>query len=162
MRATANIAGHPIHPLIVTIPIGLWSFALVADIMWLWRENPAWVWVAYYCLGAGCLAAVAAAAVGIIDLLGVKDKGAFHAGTIHAALNVVALILFGVNFYLRTGHGPSTPFPSSRIPFVLSIVGVAVLLVSGWLGGELVYRYGLAVNDRHEGLPDNAGVQDKY
>jgi uncharacterized membrane protein len=161
MRASANIAGHPIHPLIVTIPIGLWSFALVADIMYLWRENPAWIWVAYYCLGAGCLVAILAAVVGMIDLFGVKDKGAFHAGSIHAAVNVVALIVFAVDFYMRTGHGPNIPAPSSRVPFALSIVGVALILVSGWLGGELVYRYGLAVNDRHDGLPRDAEGQSE-
>ena len=72
-------------------------------------------------------------------------------------LTIVALVVFGVDFYMRTGHGPNIPTPSSRVPFMLSIVGVLILLVSGWLGGELVYRYGLAVNDRHEGLPDNAG-----
>jgi uncharacterized membrane protein len=156
MRATANIAGHPIHPLVVTIPIGLWAFALAADIMFLWRENPAWIWVAYYCLGAGCLAAIAAALVGVIDLVGVKDNGAFRVGTIHAAFNLVALIVFAIDFYMRTGHGPSMPAPNSRIPFLLSIAGFAFILVSGWLGGELVYRYGLAVNDRHDGLPDKA------
>src|SRR6476620_5402701 len=160
MRATANIGGHPIHPLVVTIPVGLWAFALVADIMWLWRENPAWVWVAYYCLGAGCLGAVAAAVFGLIDLLGVKDKGASRTGMIHASLNVIALAIFGIDFYMRTGHGANIPVPTSKVPFVLSFVGVLILLVSGWLGGELVYRYGLAVNDRHEGLPDSADRAD--
>ncbi len=153
MKAAANIGGHPIHPMIIPFPIALWVFALIADLMFLWRGNPAWTWVAYYCLGAGCIGAIAAAVFGLIDLLGVKSNEAFRTGLIHASLNVVALLIFGVDFYLRTGAGHQAVGTPNGLPLILSIIGVLGLVISGWLGGELVFRYGLGVQDRAEGSP---------
>ena len=54
MRSSANIGGHPIHPMLVPLPIGLWVFSFVADLIFLWRGNPAWETVAFYTLAGGC------------------------------------------------------------------------------------------------------------
>lgn len=156
MRAAANIGGHPIHPMLISFPIGLWSFALVADLMFLWRDNPAWTYVAYYCLGAGCICAVIAAVFGLIDFMGIKDKEAYSKGALHAAINVIALLIFAIDFYLRTTGGRRMVGPDSKVPLLLSIIGVAAIVVSGWLGGELVFRYGLGVNGRPEGRVTDA------
>lgn len=150
MKASANIAGHPIHPMLVSIPIGLWVFAMVADIIFMWRGNPAWKTVAFYCIAGGIVGAALAAAIGLIDLLGVKDTKAFRVGVMHAGFNVAALVLFILNLYLRTDGGSQLVGSNSSVPLALSVIGVLILGVSGWLGGELVFRYGLGVAARPE------------
>ena len=151
MKASASIGGHPIHPMLIPFPIGFWVFAMVADILFIWRGNPAWQSVAFYCIAGGILGAAAAAAFGLIDLLGVKNPKIFRVGVMHAGFNVAALLIFILNFYLRTDAGIQTVGLDSSIPLLLSVIGVLVLCVSGWLGGELVFRYGLGVATLPEG-----------
>lgn len=150
MRTSASIAGHPIHPMLIPFPIGLWVFSLVADLIFMWNGNPAWETVAFYTMAGGIVGAVLAAVFGLIDLLGVKDSQVFRTGLFHAGANVVALVVFVIDFYLRTTGGSQMVGANSKIPFVLSLVGVVVLVVAGWLGGELAYRYGVGV----EGHPE--------
>jgi uncharacterized membrane protein len=153
MKASANIGGHPIHPALVPIPIGLWVFALVADVMFIWRGNPAWEYVAFYCIAGGILGAAIAALFGLIDLFGVKNSGAFRVGLLHAGLNVTTLLIFILNFYFRTSGGKQVVGLNSGVTLLLSVIGVLILGMSGWLGGELVFRYGLGVEVRPEGDP---------
>lgn len=148
MRASANIGGHPIHPILVTLPIGLWVFSFIADLIYMWRGNPAWESVAFYTLAGGIVGAVIAAVFGLIDLLGVKDSRVFRIGLFHAGANVAALLIFAVDFYLRTTGGSQMVGADSKIPFILSLVGVVILAVSGYLGGELVFRYGVGVESQ--------------
>ena len=153
MKAFANIGCHPIHPMLIPIPIGLWVFAMVADIIFMWRGNPVWKSVAFYCIAGGIVGAALAAALGLIDLLGVKDPKAFRVGVMHAGFNVAALLLFVLNLYLRTVGGSHRVGADSSVPLALSVIGVLILAVSGWLGGELVFRYGLGVDTRPEADP---------
>ena len=145
MKSSANIGGHPIHTMLIPFPIGLWVFSFVADLIYMWRGNPAWEQVAFYTLAGGCLGAALAAVFGLIDLLGVKDNRIFRTGLMHAGCNVVSLLIFAASWYLRTTSGSQMIGADSKIPFVLSLIGVAVLGVAGWLGGELVFRYGVGV-----------------
>jgi len=145
MRTSANIGGHPIHPMLIPLPIGLWVFSFAADLIFMWRGNPAWEQVAFYTLAGGCVGAALAAVFGLIDLLGVKDNRIFRTGLIHAGCNVVSLVIFAASWYLRTTSGSQMLGANSKIPFVLSLVGVAVLGAAGWFGGELVFRYGVGV-----------------
>ena len=146
MRAAANVGGHPIHTMLVSIPIGLWVFSFVSDLIFLWRGNPAWETVAFYTLAGGCVGAVLAAGFGLIDLLGVKDNQVFRTGLMHAGVVVVSLLIFIASFYLRTASGSQITGIGSKVPVVLSLIGVIVLSVGGWLGGELVFRYSAGVN----------------
>ena len=148
MKASASIAGHP---MLIPIPIGLWVFAFVADVMFIWRGNPAWKYVAYYCIVGGILGAALAAVFGLIDLLGIKDQKAFRVGLMHAGFNVAALVIFILNFYFRTAAGTQMLGHDSSVPTALTAIGVLFLGVSGWLGGELVFRYGLGVEALPEG-----------
>lgn len=145
MKASANIGGHPIHPMLVSIPIGLWVFSLAADLIFMWRGNPAWELVAFYTLAGGCVGAALAAVFGLIDLLAIKDSQVFRTGLFHAFCTATSLVIFGAGFYLRTANGSNMVGANSKIPFVLSVVGVIILAVGGWLGGELVFRYGAGV-----------------
>src|SRR5919108_6454849 len=108
MRTTARIYGHPIHPMLIPFPIGLWVFSLVADVIYLWRGNPVWRdWIAFYSLLAGIIAAAAAAVPGLIDWLSITDRAVVKIANWHARLNVIALLIFAASFYLRTTGGSS-------------------------------------------------------
>jgi uncharacterized membrane protein len=155
MRASANIGGHPIHPALIPFPIGLWVFSFVADLIFLWRGNPLWEeYIAFYTLLAGIIGAVLAAVFGMIDRLGMKETDAVPTANLHMGLNVVALLVFVVSFYLRTTSGMHMTGGSFKIPFVLSLIGIILIAISGYLGGELVFRYGVGVEARPEGSPE--------
>src|SRR5919112_5813013 len=106
MASTASAGGHPVHPMLIPFPIALWIFSLVADLIYLWRDNPVWRdWIAFYALLGGILGAAAAAVPGIIDWLSIKDPQVKKLADWHARLNVIALVVFAADFYLRTKGG---------------------------------------------------------
>ena len=147
MASPASIGGHPIHPMLIPFPIGLWVFSLIADVIYLWRGNPVWRdWVAFYTLLGGIIGAALAAVFGIIDWLSIKHREVKKIANWHARLNVIALLIFVASFYLRTTSGAGLVGGSHTVPFVLSVVGVILITISGWLGGELVFRHGVAVD----------------
>ena len=102
------------------------------------------------------LGAALAAVFGIIDWLSIKDREVKKTADWHARLNVIALLVFAASFYLRTAGGSQMLGGSHTIPFVLSVVGVILITVSGWLGGELVFRHGVAVDERADTRAEEA------
>jgi uncharacterized membrane protein len=142
--------GHPIHPMLIPFPIALWVFSLVADLIYVWGDNPAWAWIAFYTLAGGIMGAILAAVFGIIDYFSIQDKKVSKIAAWHARINVLALLLFAASFYLRTGSGASIVGGSFRIPLLLSALGVVSVTLSGWLGGELVFKHGVAVESQQE------------
>ena len=149
MASPASIGGHPIHPMIIPFPIGLWVFSLIADLVYLWRGNPVWRdYIAFYTLLGGIIGAAVAAVPGLIDWLSIKDREVAKVANWHARLNVIALLVFAASFYLRTTSGSRLVSESYTIPVLISIIGVILITISGWLGGELVFRHGLAVNQQ--------------
>jgi uncharacterized membrane protein len=155
MASPASIGGHPVHPMLIPFPIALWVFSLVADVIYLWRGNPAWRdWIAFYTLLGGIIGGVLAAVPGFVDWLSLTDPAVKRTANWHARLNVIALLIFVASFYLRTAGGAGLIGGSYTIPFALSVVGVILITISGWLGGELVFRHGVAVDER-------AGTEEK-
>jgi uncharacterized membrane protein len=143
MRTPANIAGHPIHPMLVTIPIGLWIFSLVADLVAVRSEAPeTWALVAFYALVGGIVGALAAAVPGLIDLLSLEDKGIKKTALIHMSINLTIVALYVVNAWLRANASVV-----GGVPLALSVLAIAMLLVSGWLGGKMVYLSHVGVTD---------------
>lgn len=146
MASPASIGGHPVHPMIIPFPIALWVFSLVADVIFLWRGNPVWKdYIAFYTLLAGILGAAVAAVPGLIDWLSLTDKAVVKLANWHARLNVIALLIFAASFYLRTTSGAGLVSESHTIPLALSVLGVILITISGWLGGEMVFKHGVAV-----------------
>jgi uncharacterized membrane protein len=96
--------------------------------------------MAFYSMAGGLLGALAAAVPGYIDFRSLSDPAVRRIGRWHMLINVSIVVLFAVNLWLRTGSTPAT-----SLPVILSLVGIALLGVSGWLGGELVYVRGVAV-----------------
>jgi uncharacterized membrane protein len=146
MASKASIGGHPIHPILIPFPIGLLVFSLVADLIYLWRGNPVWEnYIAFYTLLAGIIGAVAAAIPGLIDWATLTDRAAVKVANWHARVNIVGLVIFIASFYLRTTSGAAWITSIPRLPIILSIIGVIGLGIAGWLGGELVFKHGVAV-----------------
>ena len=150
MASPASIGGHPIHPMLIPFPIALWVFSLVADLIYLWGGDLAWQWIAFYTLAGGIIGALAAALFGIIDYFSIEEKRVSKIAAWHARINVLALLLFAASFYLRTRGGAALVGGRLTIPLILSITGVIGIAISGWLGGELVYKYGVAVEPQRD------------
>lgn len=163
MASPASVGRHPIHPMLIPFPIALWIFSLVADVIYLWRGNPVWRdYVAFYTLLGGTIGAAGAALPGIIDWLSIKDREVKRLADWHARLNVIALLIFIASFYLRTTNGARLISGSLTIPLLLSVVGIILITVSGWLGGEMVYVHGVAVEpQRGPGKADDAGERSR-
>ncbi|HWI37233.1 MAG TPA: DUF2231 domain-containing protein [Burkholderiales bacterium] len=145
MKTPASIAGHPIHPMLVPIPIGLWIFSLVCDLVHAGgSSNAAWTTVALYAMGGGIIGALAAAIFGFVDLLSLPP-GPRSTAIKHMSINLIVVVLYVVNFWGRLGHPEN---PGGLI--WLSVVAILLLVVSGWLGGKMVYEHGIAVTPGHD------------
>jgi uncharacterized membrane protein len=150
MRTPASIYKHPIHPMLIVFPIGLWVFSLACDLIRLaGASGDAWITVAYYSMVGGFIGALCAAVPGLIDLIYYKGGAApvKKIALTHMTINLVVVALYGLNIWLRTS-GPGVKGASLSTPVLLSILGVALLCVSGWLGGQMVHVYGVGVEGR--------------
>ena len=130
---SAHVGKHPIHPMLVVLPLGLWIAALAFDIVYAVSNAPIWRTLAFWNIAAGIIGALLAAVPGFIDYLDL-DGRARRIATFHMVLNLGAVAVFAVNWYVRM----RVP-PTSWWPLILSVIGVVGVIVSGWLGGELVY-----------------------
>ncbi|HYW54456.1 MAG TPA: DUF2231 domain-containing protein [Dongiaceae bacterium] len=145
MQGKATIAGHPIHPMFVALPIGFFVGALVCDIILALTHNPFWPTVSVVLIGFGIVAALLAALFGFIDYFTAPMTGDTKAtATRHMILNLVAVVIFAIAFWLRWSDNVS------GIGIALTVLGVLVLAVSGWLGGHLSYHYGVGVEPSSE------------
>jgi uncharacterized membrane protein len=140
--------GHPVHPILVTIPIGAWFMSLVFDIASFAVPDPAWLYRgALWLVGAGVIMAGLAALAGLLDFSRIEPgTRAFRVGFTHMTLNLVVTGAFVVSWALRFAHR----IGAGRVPpgyFVLDLIAFGVLVASGVLGGMLAYRYGVRVAD---------------
>ena len=141
MASPASIQKHPIHPMLIPFPIGLWIFSFVCDVIYAMGWGGAvWNDLAFYTMVAGMLGALAAAVPGYIDYRSLTDPQTMTIGRWHMLTNLSIVVLFAVNLSLRMWSEPG-----AILPVLLSLIGIAMLGVSGWLGGELVYVHGVAV-----------------
>ncbi|MEV4688712.1 DUF2231 domain-containing protein [Microbacterium sp. LWH3-1.2] len=145
--ALAGPYGHPFHPILVTIPIGTWVASLVFDVIGLASDDPApYIRGAWILIIIGLIGAVLAAIWGFLDYLQLgRSTMARRTATTHMALNLGVVVLFVINLLVRLSADDDDEV--SIWGLVLTIVGLAVLGVSGWLGGKLAYRYGVRVAD---------------
>ena len=142
MRTPASIAGHPVHVMMVAIPIGLWVFSLVCDFILLTGRSPdLWFTVGYITMAGGIVGALLAAIFGAIDLFSLPRGHTRNVGLLHMTINLAVVVLYAVNLWMRTGE-----LETLTVPFTLSVIAILALLVSGWLGGELVHIHMVGVD----------------
>jgi uncharacterized membrane protein len=144
MATPASIRKHPIHPMLVVFPIALWTTAVVFDVIGTVTGNASYRTVAFYNLGAGVLGALAAAVPGIIDYLTLRGRAA-KVGTWHAALNLIATVFFALSWLGRTRWGIDAIGRDTWLPELAALIGLALIVPAGWLGGALVYEHGMGV-----------------
>jgi uncharacterized membrane protein len=156
MASKASIAGHPIHPMLVPFPLALWTTSFATDVLFFFYRNSSLRLISKFMLAAGCLGAVAAAVPGIIDWLSIRKPEVKVVANWHARLNIGALLIFALSLYFRTRSGALLTY-GVKIPFFLSLLGMILIGISGWLGGELAYRYGVGVAPQHDS-PDEEAV----
>ena len=146
MRSKFAIHGHPIHPMLVALPIGLFLWTLVADIVYLSTDHDrTWYEIAFWTGVAAWVSALVAALPGLGDYLAVAVKSdARGMATGHMVLNVAVVGLYFVAWLLMLDNGA---VDGDRLAVVTALhaAGSGLLLLSGWLGGEMVYRHHLGM-----------------
>ena len=145
MESKAKLLGHPIHPMLIVLPLGLFIAAVVFDILYLVTSTAAFATVAFWNIAAGIIGGLAAAVFGLWDWLAIPGgTRAKSIGLWHGAGNVVVVGLFAVSWLLRSGAQGNAP---DTFALVLSFAAIVLGAVTGWLGGELVDRLGVGVDE---------------
>jgi len=144
MESRVKILGHPVHPMLIVFPVGLFAAAVVFDILYLIVGNPAFPTVSFYMIATGIIGGLLAAIFGFIDWLGLPNNSrAKNIGGWHGLGNVTIVVLFAISWFLRRGSADYVP---PTLALILSFAGIALALLTAWIGGELVYRLGVAVD----------------
>lgn len=150
----STFAGHPLHPQLVTMPLGLFPFGLAMDVMYLATGDRRFARAADLAIRGGLFTSAAAGAAGAMDYLEIpEDHPAKPVATLHGGMNLGLMGLQAVNVAIRD-RWPRRH--ERRLPTLLSAVGTAAMLVSAWYGGHLVYEHGMRVKGRSpiEDAPD--------
>jgi len=144
MESRAKLFGHPIHQMLIVFPLGLLATSLFFDVIGLTTNHSGLLRASWYMIAAGVISGLIAAVFGFIDYLGIPSgTRAVRVGRLHGLGNVVVVLLFSVSWYLRIPN-PGNP---GMLPVILSAIGASLGGITGWLGGELVDRLGVGVDD---------------
>lgn len=143
MESKTKLFGHPVHPMLIVFPLGLLATAVIFDIIHLVTDNPLLATVSFYMIAAGVAGGLLAAIFGFIDWMALPSSRAKSIGLWHGLGNVVITGLFAVSWLLR---GDNVNFVPDTLALLLSFAGVALALITAWIGGELVYRLGVGVD----------------
>ena len=144
MESRVKLFGHPIHPILIVFPLGLFATAVILDIIYLFNGNTALVTVSFWNIIVGIIGGLLAALFGLADWLAIPSGTRAKAvGLWHGAGNVVIVALFFIAWLLRLNEPGNVPGTTA---FILEIIGVGLALITGWLGGELVDRLGVGVD----------------
>ncbi|XHX77538.1 MAG: DUF2231 domain-containing protein [Stenomitos frigidus ULC029] len=140
--STVAIAGHPLHPLLVTFPIAFLTGVLGTDVGYWLTGDPFWARASFWLLGAGIATGIVAALTGMMDFLKIDRVREHQAGWVHMVGNVAVLVLSLISFVLRWGNQTGAILPTG---LVLSLFVATLIGITGWYGAELIYRHKVAV-----------------
>ena len=144
MESRIKLFGHPVHPQLIVFPLGLLATAVIFDVLYLVFANPLLPTASFYMIIAGVVGGLLAAIFGLIDWLALPSNSrAKYIGGWHGIGNVVIVVLFAISWLLRMDNPNFVP---DGLALILSFAGFALALITGWIGGELVYRLGVAVD----------------
>jgi len=156
MRARATLLGHPIHQMLIPIPIGAFVIAIVLDLVARFRPMPELAGAATWNGIVGIVGGLLAAVFGLVDWTKIpRGTRAKRLGVLHALLNVCVVGLFALATALRWDNLDRM---ATTGVLATELVAVALLSVSGWIGGELLDRLGIGVyDDAHPDAPSSLG-----
>ena len=144
MESKTKLLGHPIHPMLVVFPLGLFSTAVLFDILYLSFANPAFPTVSFYLIAAGVIGGLLAAIFGFIDWLGLPSNSrARNLGAWHGIGNFVIVVMFSLSWLLRMNNPNFIP---DSLALLLTFAGIGLAVITWWIGGELVFRMGVMVD----------------
>jgi len=145
MESKIKLFGHPIHPMLIVFPLGLLATAVVFDLLYVIRGTTEFALVAFWMITAGIIGGLIAAAFGLLDWVSIPGgTRAKRIGLVHGVGNVVVVGLFAVSWLLRRDDSGYSP---GALAIALELVGAGIAVVTGWLGGELVDRLGIGVDE---------------
>jgi uncharacterized membrane protein len=138
-----KLLGHRVHPMLIGFPIGLLGASIGFDAVHWGTGGERWAEISFYLLGSGIVAGLIAAPFGSLDWWGIpSNTRAKRIGLYHGATAFASVVLFAASWWARY-EVPTQPSPTA---LVLSLIGITLLSVAGWLGGELVERLGIGVD----------------
>ena len=144
MQSRAKLFGHALHPILIVFPLGLLATGVIFDVIYLIQNNPVMEMVAFWLIASGIIGGLIAAPFGWIDWFAIpRNTRAYSVGLIHGLGNTIVLLLFAVSLWLRWDL-PATPPLAAHL---FSFAGAGLATFTGWLGGELVERLGMSVDD---------------
>ncbi len=143
MKSRVKLFGHPLHPMLVVFPLGLFATSVVFDIIGGLDNNGYWSFASYYMIGAGVVGGMVASAVGAIDLIAIPAKTrAKRIGLLHGAVNIITITMFAASWLIRNNAENREDLSA----VLVSLLGIGIGTLGGWLGGELVFRLGVGVD----------------
>ncbi|HEX5741607.1 MAG TPA: DUF2231 domain-containing protein [Pilimelia sp.] len=156
MESRAKVLGHPVHPMLITFPLGLFATAVVFDLIDVFGGPEGLGQAAYWNILVGLIVGVAAGVAGLVDYTAIPSgTRAKRVGLLHGAVNLLVLVLFAAAWALRAaadGYGATTP------ALALQLIAAVAAGGSAWLGGELVDRLGVGV-DPDAGLDASSSLR---
>ena len=157
MHARVRFLGHSVHQMLVVFPLGLLATAVVFDIIYLVGHSQVMAAVSYWLIAAGLVGGVLAAPFGTLDWLGIPaGTRAKRIGAMHGGGNVLVLLLFASSFLLR-----DRDYAPQLSQMVWAFAGAALAMVTAWLGGELVDRLGIGV-DEDAGMNASSSLHKRH
>ena len=145
MESRVKLLGHPIHPMLVVLPLGSFITAVIFDALYMWRGNPTFAVVAYWNIAVGIIGGLLAAIFGFFDWLAIPEgTRAKRIGMLHGGTMVLVVTLFA--FILWARSAAVDPLLTTAL-FAAETVALLLGSVGGWLGGELVDRLGVGVDE---------------
>jgi uncharacterized membrane protein len=151
---------HPLHPILIHLPIGFWSASLAFDIIFLIGKNPAFAIASFYSMGLGIFGALLAAAAGLAEYVDVPtDTRPRRYATLHMGLNLTVTFLYIVNLFSRASPTFTASPTITWTQFFLTLVSILILGISGYIGGMLVYQYGIGFRPEPRGKQKEAKIR---
>jgi uncharacterized membrane protein len=145
VESKAKLAGHAVHPMLITLPLGLLGTAVIFDLIRAFTDTADLAVASFYMIAAGIIGGLLAAVFGLWDWLAIPaGTRAKRIGALHGIGNVVVVALFAVSWLLRRGQADYQP---DGLAFWLEIIAVLLALWTAWAGGELVERLGVGVDE---------------
>lgn len=145
MQTRVRALGHPVHPMVIVFPLGLFVTGTIFDLVHLITDDDVFAQVGFWTIAAGLIGAVVATLTGLLDWTSIPaGTRAKRIGLVHGVANTAVLLLFLLAWLLRLDHVAHRPGAG---PFTAEVIGLAISGVAAWLGGELVDRLGIGVDD---------------
>ncbi|MDQ4123635.1 MAG: DUF2231 domain-containing protein [Acidobacteriota bacterium] len=145
MESRAKVLGHPAHQMLIVFPLGLLGTSVIFDLIYWFTGNPTFAQVGFWMTVSGIIGGLIASPFGTIDWLAIpQGTRAKSIGLLHGGGNFLVMFLFALSAYFRWGRASHEP---DGFTLILALGGFLLSLATGWLGGELVDRLGVGVDD---------------